>query len=127
MGVVARRLRVAGFYAVIPGLAMSDEFYQPFEKLVPIVVLGKRLEVPENNILLRQLQYVCPDIGMGKYCWNGECRYCEISYQIEKDGPVMHGLACLVKARAGLRVTRLAFELKYNLGEVLAAAPPAEE
>lgn len=107
---------------------MSDDFYQPFEKLIPIVVLGKRLEVPENNILLRQLQYVCPDIGMGKYCWNGECRYCEVSYQLEKDGPLIQGgLACLVKAKAGLRVTKLAIELKYNLREALAAAPAAEE
>ncbi len=101
---------------------MSD-FYQPFDKLIPIVVLGKRLEVPENNILLRQLQYVCPEIGMGKYCWNGECRYCEISYQVERDGPRVGGLACLVKARAGLRISKLAFELKYNLREALRSAP----
>ena len=106
---------------------MSD-FYQPFEQLIRIVVLGKRLEVPENNLLLRQLQYVCPEIGMGKYCWNGECRYCEITYQVEPGGPVMTGgLACLIKARAGLRITKLAFELKYNLSEALAAAPVAEE
>ncbi len=105
---------------------MSD-FYQPFEKLIPIVVLGKRLEVPENNILLRQLQYVSPDIGSGKYCWNGECRYCEITYQLDKDAPPMNGLACLVKAKPGLRLTKLAFELKYNLSEALKAAPPAED
>ncbi len=105
---------------------MSD-FYHPFEKLIPIAVLGKRLEVPENNILLRQLQYVSPDIGSGKYCWNGECRYCEISYQMEKEGPVMNGLACLVKAKSGLRLTKLAFELKYNLSEALKAAPPADD
>src|SRR5262245_21760462 len=106
---------------------MSD-FYQPFEKLIPIVVMGKRLEVPENNLLLRQLQYVWPEIGMGRYCWNGECRYCEISYQVEPGGPmVAGGLACLIKARPGLRVTKLAFELKYNLGDALAAAPRAED
>jgi hypothetical protein len=105
---------------------MSD-FYQPFEKLIPIVVLGRRLEVPENNLLLRQLQYVCPEIGMGRYCWNGECRYCEISYQVERSGPVMGGLACLLKATPGLRVTRLAFELKYNLSRALRAAPPERD
>jgi hypothetical protein len=105
---------------------MPDDFYHPYEKLIPIVVLGKKLEVPENNILLRQLQYVSPDIGMGKYCWNGECRYCEITYELEKGGASMNGLACVVRAKAGLRVTKLAFELKYNLGEALAAAPKDE-
>ena len=33
---------------------MAD-IYEPWERLVKIVVLGRVLEVPENNILLRQL------------------------------------------------------------------------
>jgi hypothetical protein len=43
------------------------DLYEPYEKLVRIVVLGRVFEVPENNLLLRQLQYVAPDIGFGKY------------------------------------------------------------
>ena len=35
---------------------MSDDLFEPWQKLVPIVMLGRRLEVPENNVLLRQLQ-----------------------------------------------------------------------
>ena len=58
---------------------MSD-VYEPWERLIRIVVLGKVLEVPEKNLLLRQLQYVSEDVGMGRYCWNAECRYCEIHY-----------------------------------------------
>lgn len=100
------------------------DLYEPFEKLIPIEVLGKRLEVPENNILLRQLQYVAPDVGTGGYCWNAECRYCEIKYEI--DGRTMTGLACRVKAVPNFKVTRLAPELKYNISEALRNAPPAE-
>lgn len=93
------------------------ELYEPFEKLIPIEVLGKKLEVPENNILLRQLQYVAPDVGTGGYCWNAECRYCEIKY--EHEGRQITGLACRVKATPGFKVTKLAPELKYNVSSVL--------
>lgn len=102
---------------------MSD-LYEPYEKLIPIEVLGKRFEVPENNILLRQLQFVAPDVGTGGYCWNAECRYCEIKYEL--DGRTMTGLACRVKAVPGFKVTKLAPELKYNVSEALRGAPPVE-
>ena len=102
---------------------MAD-LYEPFEKLIPIEVLGKRFEVPENNILLRQLQFVAPDVGTGGYCWNAECRYCEIKYEF--DGRTMTGLACRVKAVPGFKVTKLAPELKYNVSEALRNAPPVE-
>lgn len=102
---------------------MSD-LYEPYDKLIPIEVLGKRFEVPENNILLRQLQFVVPDVGTGGYCWNAECRYCEIKYEV--DGRTMTGLACRVKAVPGFKVTKLAPELKYNVSEALRNAPPVE-
>jgi hypothetical protein len=105
---------------------MSDppDLYEPFEKLISIEVLGKRLEVPENNILLRQLQYVAPDVGTGGYCWNAECRYCEIKYEV--DGRTMTGLACRVKAVSDFKVTKLAPELKYNVSAALRSAPAVE-
>ena len=39
---------------------MSD-LYEPFERLVAITILGRVFRVPENNLLLRQMQYVAPD------------------------------------------------------------------
>lgn len=108
--------------------AMEDEpnrdLYEPWQKLVSIVVLGRRLEVPENNLLLRQLAYLSPDVAMGRYCWNGECRYCEITYSRD-GGPETAALACRVKGFDGMRVTRAALEIRYNMAEVLAAAPRA--
>ncbi|HEX6738222.1 MAG TPA: hypothetical protein VF310_08130 [Vicinamibacteria bacterium] len=102
------------------------DYYEPWERLIRIVVLGKALEVPENNLLLRQLQYVAPDIGAGRYCWNGECRYCEVTYR--RDGsPEQSALACRVKGLEGMSLVKLALEVKYNLSEALAAAPRAED
>ena len=104
---------------------MSD-FYEPYEKLIPIVVLGKVLKVPENNLLLRQMQFVSDDIGYGRYCWNGECRYCEVFYRRPDGGAEQSALACRVKGLEGMVLTRVAAEIKYNLSECLAAAPPVE-
>ena len=104
---------------------MSD-FYRPYEKLITIAVLGKRFFVPEGNLLLRQMQFVAPDIGFGRYCWNGECRYCEISFRLKPDGPDVSGLACLVQGTNGMRVTKAAAEIRYNMSEALAAAAKEE-
>lgn len=98
-----------------------SELYEPYERLIALVVLGRVFEVPENNLVLRQLQFVCPDIGYGKYCWNAECRYCEIEYRIG-DGPQQAGLACRLKGLPGMRLTKAAAEIRYNMSEVLAAA-----
>jgi hypothetical protein len=105
---------------------MSD-LYKPFEKLIRVVILGRVFEVPENNLLLRQMQYVAPDIGMGKYCWNAECRYCEIEYCREAGAPPTPALACRVTGLPGMRVTKAALEIRYNMSEALSSAPKDEK
>ncbi|MFI4944026.1 MAG: hypothetical protein ACHP85_12220 [Burkholderiales bacterium] len=105
---------------------MSD-VYEPWERLIRIVVLGKALDVPEKNLLLRQLQYVSEDVGMGRYCWNAECRYCEVSYQRPGDDTEHTGLACRLRGFDGMRLTKLAAEVRYNMSEALARAPKEED
>jgi hypothetical protein len=104
---------------------MSD-LYEPYRNLIRIVVLGRVFEVPENNLLLRQMQFVAPDIGTGKYCWNAECRYCEISYCRKPGEPEQAALACRLKGLEGMRVTKAAFEIRYNMSEALRNAPKVE-
>ena len=105
---------------------MSD-VYEPWERLIRIVVLGKALDVPEKNLLLRQLQFVSEDVGMGRYCWNAECRYCEVSYKRPGDDTELSGLACRLRGFDGMRLTRLAPEVRYNMSEALSRAPKEEE
>ena len=103
---------------------MDPSLLEPYQKLIRIVVLGREFDVPENNLLLRQMQFVAEDIGYGKYCWNAECRYCEVSYT--KDGGAeQQALACRVKGLQGMVVTKVALEIKYNMSEALATAPKA--
>src|SRR5437899_11743950 len=96
-----------------------DALFEPYDRLIRIVVAGKELQVPENNLLLRQLSYVAPDISSGRYCWNGECRYCEVSYRTETRGAEQSGSACRVKGQAGVRVTQLAVATGYTPPEKL--------
>jgi hypothetical protein len=103
------------------------DVYEPWERLIRIVVLGKVLEVPEKNLLLRQLQYVSEDVGMGRYCWNAECRYCEIHYT-RPGGPAEHGgLACRLRGFEGMRITKVAPEVRYNLSDTLSRAAKETE
>jgi hypothetical protein len=96
-----------------------SDVYEPWERLVRLVILGRVFEVPEKNLLLRQLQYVSEDVGMGRYCWNAECRYCEVHYTRPGDPDEHVGLD-------GMRLTKLAPEVRYNLSEALARAPREE-
>jgi hypothetical protein len=105
---------------------MSD-VYEPYSRLIRIVILGRSFEVPENNLLLRQMQFVAPDIGSGRYCWNAECRYCEIEYQRDGQGASSPALACRLKGLPGMRITKAAMEIRYNMSEALAAATKATE
>jgi hypothetical protein len=108
-----------------PGVSVSD-VYEPWERLVRLVILGRVFEVPEKNLLLRQLQYVSEDVGMGRYCWNAECRYCEIHYTRPGDPDEHVGLACRIRGFEGMRLTKLAPEVRYNLSDALSRAPKEE-
>jgi len=99
------------------------DVYEPWKRLVKIVVLGRVFEVPENNILLRQLQYVSEDVGMGRYCWNAECRYCEVQYQRPGDPAEHSGLACRLRGMDGMHLVMVSPEIKWNMSDALARAP----
>jgi hypothetical protein len=101
---------------------MDESLLEPYAKLIRLRILGRAFEVPENNLLLRQLQYLAEDVGYGRYCWNGECRYCEVSY-CRDGGPEQVGLACRLKGQDGMSLTKVAAEIRYNLSSALSARP----
>ena len=105
---------------------MDPALLEPYDRMIRIVVLGRVLEVPANNLLLRQMQFLSPDIGYGRYCWNAECRYCEITYRPANGGSEQPALACRIKGVEGMVLTKVAPEIRYNLSEVLSTAPKVE-
>jgi len=110
---------------------MSDIF-RPYERLVPITVLGRTFEVPEKNSLLRAFQYLSPEtIPYGRFCWNQECQYCKVVCKLPDDVAPRPMLACKFLVVPGMVVSELSPELKWclsrKLGQGEVPQPPAVE
>lgn len=89
---------------------IESDLLDPYENLVRIEILGRRVEVPENNQLLRCFQFLSVDtISYGDFCWNGECTHCQFWYhdagQDESDDKT--ALSCRFIVRDGMVITRL--------------------
>lgn len=82
------------------------EIFEPFDRLVRINICGVEREVPENNSILRGLQYLDMEtVSYGDYCWNGECLNCQVWVKNgDKEKAVM---ACRTNVEDGMEITRL--------------------
>jgi len=98
-----------------PGL-----LFRPFDKLVKIMIAGKEFEVPDGNMLLRALQYLSPEeVAHGRFCWNEECQYCRVSFDLGGGTNSRVALSCKLMVQEGMRITEIAQEIRYclrNLG-----------
>lgn len=57
----------------------TPDIFEPFDRLISVQVCGKTFNVPENNSILRALQYLdLESISYGDFCWNGECLNCQV-------------------------------------------------
>ena len=94
--------------------------FRPFERLAKITVQGKEYEVPDSNTLLRAFQYLAPEnIPYGRFCWNEECQYCRVSYDLGDGTDTRQALSCKLMVQPEMRVLELAPELQYCLRELL--------
>lgn len=82
------------------------EIFEPHDHLIEITVLGEKKLVPENNSILRCLQYLDLErISNADLCWNGECIDCQVWIKTgEKEKAVM---SCRTKATEGLTITKI--------------------
>lgn len=90
--------------------------FRPFERLVTITIRGKQVEVPEGNMLLRGFQYLAPEnVAYGRFCWNEECQYCRVTYDLGEGTPSRVALSCKLMVQGSMRITEVAQEIKYCL------------
>jgi predicted molibdopterin-dependent oxidoreductase YjgC len=107
-------------------MSTPGPLFRPFEKLVKITVKDRVVEVPENNMVLRALQYIAQEnIAYGRFCWNEECQYCRITYDMGEGTPSHTAISCKLMVVEGMRITQMDTELRYCLREVF--AQPAEK
>ena len=84
----------------------NDEIFEPYDRLVSIKLLGVEREVPENNSILRGLQFLDMDaISYGDFCWNGECLNCQV--WIKNGDKEKAVIACRANAEEGMEIVRL--------------------
>jgi hypothetical protein len=97
-------------------MSNAGPLFRPYDKLVKITLGEKQFEVPDGNMLLRALQFLSPeDISYGKFCWNEECQYCRVNYDLGPDTPNRTAISCKLMVQDGMRVTEVAQEIKYCL------------
>lgn len=89
---------------------IESDLLDPYEKLVEVEILGKRVRVPEKNQLLRCFQFLSmKTISYGDFCWNGECTNCQIWFRHkgetqDRDKPA---LACRTIVVEGMVITKV--------------------
>ena len=109
---------------MLSGMSSPGSLYRPFDKLLKIEISGRTFEVPENNSLLRALQFLAPeDVAMGRFCWNEDCQYCRVTYDLGEGTPTRTALACKVGVREGMRIQELSLELRYCLRSLKLSEP----
>ncbi len=96
------------------------EPFRPYEHLVKIKVLGKTVEVPERNSVLRCFQFLSPEtVPYGRFCWNQDCQYCRVRAKLPDDDEAREMLSCKFIVMAGMEISELSPELKSCLNPVL--------
>ena len=96
---------------------IDSDLFEPYERLVTIDILGHRVEVPENNRLLRCFQFLSMrSISYGDFCWNGDCTNCQFWYHEEGDDgrDDKTALSCRFKVRESMVITRLNEHVKLE-------------
>jgi hypothetical protein len=100
-------------------MSSTSILFRPYSRLIKVTLLQKQVEVPENNALLRGLQYLAPEaISYGRFCWNEDCQYCRITYDLGQGTKERAALSCKLMVEEGMRVTEVSKEIRYCLREV---------
>ena len=100
-------------------MSTPGALFRPYDKLVKITVKGREVEVPDNNMVLRALQYVAQEnIAYGRFCWNEECQYCRIEYDMGEGTATHTAISCKLMVKPGMRITQMDTELRYCLRDV---------
>lgn len=88
----------------------SIEIFEPYDRLIEIEICGVREEVPENNSILRCLQYLdLEKISHADLCWNGDCLNCQV--WVVNGAKEKALIACRSKVEEGMKIVRMSPEI----------------
>ncbi|MEL7369325.1 MAG: hypothetical protein AAFN74_10465 [Myxococcota bacterium] len=86
--------------------------FGPFQWLYPIRIEDREFYVPEDNTVLRALQYISLKSGAVRmrwhtFCWNNRDGCCAFKFRSGPGSPVREGRACATAIRPGLSIVQL--------------------
>ncbi|HKR13692.1 MAG TPA: hypothetical protein VJT15_16630 [Pyrinomonadaceae bacterium] len=96
---------------------VAADLLDPYEKLIDVEIVGRKVAVPEKNRLLRCFQFLSINtISYGDFCWNGDCSNCQIWYHTKgqderNDRPA---LSCRLVCEEGMVITKLSHHIKLD-------------
>ena len=95
------------------------EFLEPYEKLIPLKVLGRAFEVPENSNVLRAFQYVQLETGQldvdyRDFCWNRTCDHCRVTYRLAGEEREREAMGCVLDVRPGMEIVRAPKTVRFT-------------
>lgn len=109
-------------------MSSPGPLFRPYDKLVQITIAGKAYRVPENNMLLRALQFLAPEeISYGRFCWNEDCQYCRVVYDLGEGTQRRTAISCKLMVQEGMRVLEMAQEIRYCLRNLKSTTEGTEE
>lgn len=91
----------------------NPDILEPFENLITIRIGRKAFRVPENNSILRCLQYLdMENISAADLCWNGECLDCRVWIKSGDDEKAV--ISCRTEAGEGMEILRISDALQTD-------------
>jgi len=94
---------------------MEDEpqIFAPYDRLIEIEILGRKYRVPENNSILRCLQYLEMEaVSHADLCWNGECLNCQV--WVENGEKPKALISCRVDAAEGMCIVKISKDVPFS-------------
>lgn len=98
-------------------MSEQSDLLDPYEKMITVEIVGREVEVPEKNRLLRCFQYLSLNtISYGDFCWNGDCTNCQVWYHMPGDdgGNDRPALSCRLVGEDGMVITKLSPFIKLE-------------
>lgn len=87
------------------------DIFEPYDRLVTVSICGIEHQVPENNTVLRGLQYLDMErISDAELCWNGECLDCQV--WIKNGDKEKAAMACRTNVTDGMIIARISEALQ---------------
>lgn len=87
------------------------DIFEPYDRLVTINICGVEHQVPENNTILRGMQYLDMErISEAELCWNGECLDCQV--WIKNGDREKAAMSCRTNVADGMVLTRISEALQ---------------